>query len=98
MIHKRALSDDKVAVTFELPSGIWADAIHLVGDFNRWDETSLPLRQRHSDGAWEITVVLEAGRDYQFRYLINGTDWQNDWQADRYTPNPYNSDNSVVRT
>ncbi len=98
MIRKQPLPDGKIAVTFELPAGIWADAIHLVGDFNNWDRTSLPLKQRKHDGAWEITLTLDAGREYQFRYLVNGTDWQNDWQADRYAPSPYNSDNSVVRT
>ena len=97
MIHKKPLADGKVAVTFEMPASIWADSIHVVGDFNEWSHTANPLKQR-SDGVWQATILLEAGRDYQFRYLINGKDWQNDWQADRYTPNPYNADNSVVRT
>lgn len=96
MIRKQTLADGKVAVTFELPASLWADTIHVVGDFNGWDNGSLPLKQRH-DGCWEITIVLDAGRDYQFRYLLNGTDWQNDYQADRYAPNPYSSENSVVR-
>ena len=98
MVHKKPLPDQKVAATFELPSSIWADSIHLVGDFNQWNHSSLPMKQRHSDGVWNVTVVLEVGRDYQYRYLINGTDWQNDWQADRYIPNPYSTENSVVST
>ncbi|MBI5878673.1 MAG: isoamylase early set domain-containing protein [Chloroflexi bacterium] len=97
MIHKKPLPDGRVAVTFEMPASIWADTIHVVGDFNGWDHTAHPLKQRH-DGVWQTTLVLDAGRDYQYRYLINGSDWQNDWQADRYTPNPYNAENSVVRT
>lgn len=98
MIRKQALPAGKVAVTFELPAGIWASTVHLVGDFNNWDTTSLPFKERSNDGAWEITVVLEAGRDYQFRYLLNGSEWQNDFEADRHTPNPYSSENSVLRT
>src|SRR6266849_6624902 len=98
MVHKKALPDGTVAATFELPASIWADSIHLVGDFNQWDHTSLPMKQRHSDGVWEVTLALQAARDYQYRYLINGTYWQNDWQADRYTPNPYSSENSVLST
>jgi len=97
MIHKKPLTDGRVAVTFEMPASIWADTIHVVGDFNEWSRTANPLKQR-GDGVWQTTLVLESGRDYQFRYLINGKDWQNDWQADRYTPNPYNADNSVVHT
>jgi len=98
MVRKKPLPNGKVAVTFEMPASVWADSIHLVGDFNNWDTRSMPLKQRHSDGVWEITLTLEAGHEYQFRYLVNGADWQNDWQADRYTPNPYNSENSVIRT
>jgi 1,4-alpha-glucan branching enzyme len=98
MVHKKPLPDQKVAATFELPSSIWADSIHLVGDFNQWNHSSLPMKQRHSDGVWEVSVVLDAERDYQYRYLINGTDWQNDWQADRYIANPYDTENSVVST
>ena len=47
---------------------------------------------------WEITLELDAGREYQYRYLVNGTDWQNDWNAEAYTGNPYSSENSIVRT
>ena len=98
MVRKQPLSGGKVAVTFELPASIWADTIYLVGDFNQWDTRSLPMKQRHSDGIWTITLPLETGQEYQYRYLVNGTDWQNDLQADRYTPNPYSSENSVVTT
>ncbi len=98
MIHKQPLPDGKVAVTFEMPASVWADSIHLVGDFNQWNTQSHPMKQRHSDGVWTPTLTLDAGREYQYRYLLNGTDWQNDWQADHYTPNPYSSDNSVVVT
>jgi len=41
---------------------------------------------------------LSAGREYQFRYLVDGQDWYNDWQADKYVPNNFGGDNSVVVT
>jgi 1,4-alpha-glucan branching enzyme len=97
MIRKNVLPDGRVSVTFEMPASVWADSIHVVGDFNDWSSSAHPLTQRH-DGTWQTTLILDAGRDYQFRYLINGVDWQNDWQADRYTPNPFSTENSVVRT
>jgi hypothetical protein len=43
-------------------------------------------------------LELEAGKAYQYRYLVNGTDWYNDWRADHYVPNEYGGDNSVVIT
>lgn len=88
----------KVRVTFELPSTMWAESVYLVGDFNNWDQNSMPMMQSRADAAWHITLELDKGREYQFRYLVNGTDWHNDWHADKYVPNQYGSDNSVVVT
>jgi 1,4-alpha-glucan branching enzyme len=87
-----------VLVTFELPSAIWAEKVTLVGDFNGWNRASHPLRQSRDDSVWRITLELPRGREYQFRYLVNDTDWHNDWQADKYVPNPFGGDNSVVMT
>ncbi len=94
MVTKRPGPGGKVRVTFAMPGAIWADSIHVVGDFNGWDERATPLRQ--TERGWMTTLELEAGREYQFRYLLNGREWQNDWQADAYAPNQYGGDNSVV--
>ncbi len=88
---------EQVRVTFRLPSTIWAESVHLVGDFNDWSRTSHPL-QRTRDGEWEISLVLNQGKSYQFRYLVNRSDWQNDWNADRYVSNPFGGENSVIET
>lgn len=85
-----------VRVTFALPPAIWAESVFLVGDFNNWSQTSLPMARGRNDDGWQVSVELERGKEYQFRYLVNGTDWYNDWDADRYVPNPYGGDNSVV--
>ena len=98
MIRKSPAEDpQRVRVTFELPSTIWAESIYLVGDFNDWSQTAHPLRQER-DGAWRISLELPRGRRFQFRYLINGEQWQNDPDADDYVPNPYGTYNSVVST
>jgi 1,4-alpha-glucan branching enzyme len=99
MIYKEPLPDGQnVKVTFELPSSIWAERVNLVGDFNDWNTAKDAMRQARSDGNWRITLTLPAGREYQFRYLVNGRDWHNDWHADKYAPNRYGTDNSVVIT
>jgi hypothetical protein len=41
-------------------------------------------------------VELESGKEYQFRYLINGETWENDFEADAYAPTPFGVENSVV--
>lgn len=99
MIHKRpADTPGHVRVTFQLPAQFWAGRIYLVGDFNAWDQTATPMRQTGSDGSWQVTLELEAGREYQFRYLADGVDWHNDSAADAYVPNQHGTSNSVVVT
>ena len=87
-------------VTFSLPGDAARNAktVSLVGDFNRWDPKATPLKKR-KDGSYSVTVDLEKGREYEFRYLIDGRTWENDWQADRYVRAPAgDSENSVVST
>jgi 1,4-alpha-glucan branching enzyme len=67
-----------------------------VGDFNGWDTSATPLRL--GDHGWSVSLELEAEKAYQYRYLVNGNDWYNDWRADSYVPNEYGGDNSVVVT
>jgi 1,4-alpha-glucan branching enzyme len=84
-------------VTFTLPDAIQATSAYLVGDFNNWSQNCTPMKKL-SDGHFSATVVLEKGRDYQFRYLVNGCQWHNDWDADKYVANGIGGDNSVVTT
>ncbi len=97
MLDKKYLKTrkDECKVTFSLPTAVQAESVHLVGDFNDWDEQSTPMKKQ-KDGSFKVTLNLKTGREYQFRYLVNGSEWHNDWQADKYMPNPYIGDNSVV--
>ena len=83
-------------VTFQLPAGIEAKKASLAGEFNNWDTTANPLKK--SKGVWKATLELEQGREYQFRYFVNGSEWHNDEAADKYVPNNVEGDNSVVVT
>jgi hypothetical protein len=84
-----------VPVTFTLPAEVGAADVALCGDFNNWDTGPIPLI-RDTDGPWQVTVPLAPGNSYRYRYLLDGERWENAWYADRYEPNPYGSDNSVV--
>jgi 1,4-alpha-glucan branching enzyme len=83
-------------VTFQLPKGIRANQANLVGEFNGWDIGANPLKK--VKGVWTTHLELEQGREYQFRYLVNGSEWHNDEAADKYVPNNVDGDNSVVVT
>lgn len=84
------------AVTFRIPAPLKAKRITLVGEFNNWSETATPLNPS-ADG-WSITLELPQGHEYEYRYLADGANWLNDWDADRYVPNELGGANSVVRT
>jgi len=98
-MKKRFLKTRPVCkVTFELPQAAASDAgkVALVGEFNSWDTESTLMRRR-KDGSYSITIDLPANREYQFKYLIDDTCWENDWDADNYRPNSIGDcENSVV--
>lgn len=98
MLKKKFLKT-KCKVTFEVPPAIAETAtdIYLVGDFNEWDERSTLLEKKKGN-KFSITLDLDLNRDYQYRYLVDGERWENDWDADKYVPNPFSGDNSVVNT
>lgn len=99
MKKKYLKSKNVCKVTFVLPKEAAKDAqtVHLVGDFNQWDMQATPMKKM-KDGSFQISMELEAGKSYQFRYLIDGKIWENDWEADQYVPSPYGgAENSVVQ-
>jgi len=83
-------------VTFELPADVGAERVYLCGEFNGWSQTAQPMK-RQQDGGFVLTISLKPGREYRFRYLLDGERWENDEQADAYVPNPYGSKDSVVK-
>lgn len=85
-------------VTFRLPSEAaeTAKKVVLVGDFNEWDKEAGVKMKQLKDGSFKTIVELETGKAYQFRYLIDGSTWENDWEADEYIATPYGTENSVV--
>ncbi len=103
MIKKKYLeSRDISKVTFELadyevPGDLEAATVHLVGDFNGWDPEATPMKHLKK-GSFQAVLELAPGKEYQFRYLVNGEHWCNDWDADGYVPGDLGSDNCVVVT
>lgn len=87
-------------VTFRIPKedGHRARKIHVVGEFNQWDPGATPMKS-YKNGSFSATLDLDLNRKYQFRYLVDDVDWQNDQEADTYLHCPYgNCENSVVVT
>jgi 1,4-alpha-glucan branching enzyme len=70
--------------------------VAVCGEFNGWDPTAHPMK-RQKDGRFALTLSLATGQTYRFRYLLDGARWENDPTADAYVPNPYGSEDSVIR-
>ena len=86
---------NSVRVTFELPAEVDAQSVALCGEFNEWDPHRHLLKRR-KDGRYSLTISLEAGKHYRFRYLLDGERWENDWAADGYVANEFGVEDSVV--
>lgn len=98
-ITKKFLKSKPVCkVTFKLPKKAVpaAESVHIVGEFNDWNKESAPMKGLKA-GGFKTTIDLEQGREYQFRYLVNGQTWLNEEEADKYVATPFqDAKNSVV--
>ena len=83
-------------VTFEMPQQATAKNVALCGEFNDWNPSANPMKQR-KDGRFSTTVSMEAGRSYRFNYLVDNQRWENDSAADSYVPNEFGSEDSLLR-
>jgi 1,4-alpha-glucan branching enzyme len=73
-----------------------ASNIHVLGDFNNWKYGETPLKKSKA-GTWSASLDLQAGNEYQFRYLIDERQWENEPEADRTVPAGIGaSENSVI--
>jgi hypothetical protein len=66
-------------ITFSLPAEIVAD------EFNNWNKEQGFSLKKSKDGSMKATIELEAGKSYEYRYLLDGGRWVNDENASAYT-------------
>ena len=94
-MNKSRKGKGKASVTFILDPGVGAQTAAVCGEWNDWSAGADVMR-RDAEGGFSLTVDLDAGRAYRFRYLLDGERWENDWAADAYLPNSFGGDNSVI--
>jgi 1,4-alpha-glucan branching enzyme len=83
------------SVTFTLDPGVGAQTAAVCGEWNDWSPGA-DVMHRDAEGGFSLTVALDAGRAYRFRYLLDDQRWENDWAADAYLPNSFGGDDSIV--
>jgi predicted flap endonuclease-1-like 5' DNA nuclease len=97
-IIKNYQSKGSCKVTFSHPVSAVAGAksVHVLGDFNNWD-INIAAKMKKGKDEFSTVIEINAGKTYEFRYLIDSTEWDNDFAADGYVPSPYAGiNNSIV--
>ena len=83
---------------FTLPASIVGEAksVVLLGDFNNWDRDKGVILKKGKDGSFKASLELETGKEYEYRFLLDESRWENDDLADKYIQTSYGVENSVV--
>lgn len=87
----------KVSFRLDAADASGANTVQLLGDFNDWDESAEPMTMLKSND-FTTTLELETGKEYQFRYYIDGSVWKNDPQSDSFVANSFGEENGVIST
>jgi len=73
-----------------------ADKIEVAGAFNNWQGEQLPLKKQ-KNGTFKGSLNLPVNNSYEFKYIVNGTSWVNDNEADQFVWNDFaSSENGVI--
>ena len=66
-------------------------ASFVAGTFNNWSTSAWEME--YYNGVWVYVAELQPGV-YEFKYVVNGTDWYEDPESPDYVPDPYGGRNS----
>lgn len=95
----------KVKVTFDVSkeAAFGAKEVYLLCDVNSWDPILMtPGKTKKKEGSFSTVLDIDKASEvkefqYRFRYVMpDGSEkYENDWEAEKYCPNPYGGENSV---
>jgi len=71
---------DGVPVTFRLQLEEPAQVVYLAGTFNDWQVGRHPMQSDDGGKTWTLTLHLMPGV-YQYKFVVNGSDWRTDPRA-----------------
>lgn len=73
-----------------------AKAVALVGDFNAWNASTIPMTKGAVDGLWMATVPLAAG-SYQYAFVLDGATWTADPASALTLEDEFGTPSSLIR-
>jgi len=98
-IKKTQLKSNRSKVSFKISAEAAKEFSNasLVGDFNNWDVSKDEMKKLKKDGSFSIQKTFESGKEYQFKYLLDGKNWINEPETDKLVATQFaDSQNSVV--
>jgi 1,4-alpha-glucan branching enzyme len=98
-IKKQVLKSKPVCkVTFKVSKdqAEGASQISVVGDFNEWNPEAAVMNPL-KDGSFSLTIELEAGNTYRFRYFADGERWFDDVEADGQETGEFGASNNLIQ-
>ncbi|SHH45807.1 glucodextranase DOMON-like domain-containing protein [Thermosipho atlanticus] len=84
------VENGKVVFTFK--EALDAKVVYLAGNFNNWNPTELAMKKEGN--LWKITLELKPGT-YQYKYVIEGTNWKEDPEAPGYVDDGFGGYNGI---
>jgi hypothetical protein len=81
----RARRDHPSAVRFHVPASLGARVAEVAGDFSAWAPLAMV---RDATGAFHVSLVLDPGRRWRYRFLLDGDRWINDPTATSFVDGP----------
>jgi 1,4-alpha-glucan branching enzyme len=87
---KQQIKQRKVDFLIDAPG---ASRVILVGDFNKWDTKSQPMKN-NGNSLWIDSIMIPPGM-YEYKFLIDG-EWEEDPENEQMCPNCFGTFNSVL--
>lgn len=85
------MTDDGILFRVYVPE---ATFVTIAGSFNGWSDWTTPMTD-DGTGVWSITVDLDEGKKYQYKYVVDGF-WIADPDNTNATPDGYGGVNSII--
>ena len=83
------------AATFNFRPSAGARSVTIAGSFNNWSSSANPLSDPDGDGVWSAEIRLAPGT-YQYKFVVNGSDWVIDPANTKRVPDGLGGENSEI--
>jgi len=91
LIAQPEMGENGVKFKYHAPD---ADAVYLAGEFNGWAPTGNPM-EKADDGWWILEYPLKPG-SYQYKFVVNGSDWKSDPDNPHIVDDNFGGANTVI--